>query len=153
MSDDVQVSYGESAEDTAVLLLAAAEELDLDASVVTVSPADGTFSAPKEVVKKAGLKEHKEPETDQPVDAGDNPDEIAKLAQSEPQTSPVDPDSQPTDAGDNPDLIQKSVDASREDTAKKAVPAKKTAAKRAPAKKAAAKKTAAKKTTARKAQE
>lgn len=154
MSEHVQVSYGDSAEDTAVLLLAAAEALDLDPSVVTVSPADGAFVAPEEVVKKAGLKEAKERKTDQPVDAGDNPEQIAKLAESEPQTSPSDPDDQPTDPGTNPDDVQKSVDASREETPPaKEAPAKKTAAKKTAAKKTTpAKKTAAKKSTARKAQ-
>lgn len=53
MSDQVEVPFGDSAQDTAVLLLAAAEELDLDASVVRTG--EGTFFAPSEVVEKAGL--------------------------------------------------------------------------------------------------
>ena len=55
MSKDVKVAYGDSAKDTATLLLAAAEELDLDPGVVRTSPFDSAFLAPEEVAKKAGV--------------------------------------------------------------------------------------------------
>lgn len=62
---NVYVDQGDkSGQDAAVLLLAAAEELELPASVVTVDStgSEGArFSAPAEVVKKAGLKEAKQP--------------------------------------------------------------------------------------------
>lgn len=41
-------------EENAILLLAAAEELDLPASVVTSN--DGALQAPDDVIKKAGLE-------------------------------------------------------------------------------------------------
>ena len=41
--------------DNAILLLAAAEDLDLDASVVRTT-SDGHFLVPEEVAKKAGIK-------------------------------------------------------------------------------------------------
>lgn len=60
MSENVIVEQGEhNGQETAILLLAAAEELDLPAGVVRVDTigSDGArFSAPEEVVKKAGLK-------------------------------------------------------------------------------------------------
>lgn len=53
MSEQVAVPYGDSASDTAVLLLAAAETLDLDPSVVVSQ--EGHFLAPKEVADEAGV--------------------------------------------------------------------------------------------------
>lgn len=51
MSEEVAVEFGDSASDTAVLLLAAAQELDLPADVVRVG--NGEFLVPEEVAKKA----------------------------------------------------------------------------------------------------
>lgn len=51
MSNSVEVPFGDKPGDTATLLLAAAEELDLGASVVTVS--GKTFVVPAEVNDKA----------------------------------------------------------------------------------------------------
>lgn len=141
MSDNVKVGFGDSAQDTAVLLLAAAEELDQPASVVQVENETNRFVVPKEVAKKAGLSEEDDPDYGQPTDAGDNPDEVAKTAESEPQTSPDDT-TQPTDAGDNPEEVQKG---STQQESGSPAPEKKT-----PAKRTTAKKTAAKKTTAAK---
>ena len=57
----VRVPYGDSAKDTATLLLAAVEEdKDLDPSVVEVSSLGG-FLVPEEVAKSAGVK-YEDPE-------------------------------------------------------------------------------------------
>lgn len=48
-NDEVQINH-----DNAVLLLAAAEELGLDAAVVETT-SEGTFRVPQDVVDKAGL--------------------------------------------------------------------------------------------------
>jgi hypothetical protein len=58
MSDEekdqtVEIPFGEKANEQATLLLAAAEELDLDPSVVRTG--EGTFVVPTEVADKAGL--------------------------------------------------------------------------------------------------
>lgn len=58
MSDEVEVEFGEKPDETATLLLAAAEELDLPASVVRTG--GGVFVVPDEVRKKAGLEEKKD---------------------------------------------------------------------------------------------
>jgi hypothetical protein len=53
MSDEqVEVPFGDDAGDTAVLLLAAAEDLGLDPGVVKTN-SDGSFVVPKEVADKA----------------------------------------------------------------------------------------------------
>lgn len=54
MSDLVEIPFGDNARDTAVLLLAAAEDLDLDRSVVATKT--GAFVVPKKVAKKAKVK-------------------------------------------------------------------------------------------------
>lgn len=54
-NENVHVPYGDSASDTATLLLAAAAEKDLPASVVEARPFDGTFLVPAEVAEQAGL--------------------------------------------------------------------------------------------------
>lgn len=54
MSDNVKVPYGDSVKDTAVLLLAAAEEKGLDASVVQYG-SSGYFTVPEEVASAAGV--------------------------------------------------------------------------------------------------
>lgn len=50
---DVNIKYGKSAKDTATLLLAAAESLDMPASVVRTQ--EGGFIAPREVAEEAGV--------------------------------------------------------------------------------------------------
>lgn len=50
-AEETEVEYGENASDTATLLLAAAEELGLDAGVVRT--AEGKFVVPKDVNDKA----------------------------------------------------------------------------------------------------
>jgi hypothetical protein len=59
MSDQVEVKFSGEASDRAVLLLAAAEELGLDASVIRSSY--GAFLVPEEVAKKAGFDGDGEP--------------------------------------------------------------------------------------------
>lgn len=124
---DVVVPYGDSAAETATLLLAAAEKAGEDASVVRTG-SYGSFYAPEKLAKDAGVKYTKgdvdSPEVQEIVAADD-----AMAQANEPHGAP--------DATKSPDEV--------EAEAKKA-PAKKTAAKKAPAKKTAAKKTAAKKT-------
>jgi len=57
---DVTVPFGEDQQDTAILLLAAAQELDLPADVVKVTTHDeGGFVVPEEVRDKAGLGDEK----------------------------------------------------------------------------------------------
>lgn len=58
MSDEekdqtVEIPFGEKANEQATLLLAAAEELDLDPSAVRTG--EGVFVVPSEVADKAGL--------------------------------------------------------------------------------------------------
>jgi hypothetical protein len=55
MSENAAVRFGEKPGETATLLLAAAEELDLDPSVVQVHSDTQMFVVPEEVQKKAGL--------------------------------------------------------------------------------------------------
>lgn len=50
-NESVEVEFGDNPSETATLLLAAAEELGLDASVVAVS--EGQFVVPSEVNDKA----------------------------------------------------------------------------------------------------
>jgi hypothetical protein len=57
MTDDVTVPFDDKTSDNAVLLLAAAEELGLDAGVVKTS--EGAFVVPQEVHDKAFGKEEK----------------------------------------------------------------------------------------------
>lgn len=60
MSDLVEVPFGDKPSETATLLLAAAEELDLDANVVGTSD-NGIFRVPQEVADQAGFGEEKAP--------------------------------------------------------------------------------------------
>lgn len=53
MSDEVEVPFGEDPAETATMLLAAAEDLELDAGVVKTT-SEGTFLVPEEVAEKAG---------------------------------------------------------------------------------------------------
>ena len=61
-STPVTVPYGENAGETATLLLAAAEEVCGDQSVVRT--VEGAFVAPKEVADKAGV-DYEDPDADQ----------------------------------------------------------------------------------------
>ncbi len=124
---DVVVPYGDSAAETATLLLAAAEKAGEDASVVRTG-SYGSFYAPEKLAKAAGVKYTKgnvdSPEV-QEITAADD----AMAQANEPHGAP--------DATKSPEEVATE--------AKKTAPAKKTAAKKT-AKKAPAKKTAAKKT-------
>jgi len=69
MSDEtVEVSFSANNEETAVLLLAAAEELDLDPAVA-VRTSEGNFVVPKEVADKAFGKGKTEAENTAEVQA------------------------------------------------------------------------------------
>lgn len=59
VSEQVEVPYGDSAQDTAVLLLEAAHLLDLPADVVQTTGGNG-FSVPVEVADKAGFGNKKD---------------------------------------------------------------------------------------------
>jgi hypothetical protein len=63
MSEQVKVPFGGKATDNAVLLLAAAEKLDQDPSVVQTS--GGAFLVPKDVADEAGVDYESDSE-DQP---------------------------------------------------------------------------------------
>ena len=67
---NVHITFGPDFRDHAVLLLAAAEELELGPSVVATT--DHGFSVPAEVAKKAGVKpdgDESEPEPEKPKPA------------------------------------------------------------------------------------
>jgi hypothetical protein len=57
---EIEVPYGDKPSDTATLLLAAAEELNLPAHVVRTT-SDQVFMVPEEVAEKAGFGEKKKP--------------------------------------------------------------------------------------------
>lgn len=59
MGEQVRVPYGDKAGETATLLLAAAEDLDLDPAAA-VRTSDGAFVVDEEVAKKAGVKTEEE---------------------------------------------------------------------------------------------
>lgn len=158
MSDNVFVDQGDkSGQDAAVLLLAAAEELDLPAGVVvvdTTGPNGAQFSAPEEVVKKAGLKVRADDEEEVPDRLeGPTPDFFADHeGETKPEqsvstdTTPgatTDPLGRPNPMGDGQAgeaEATKRAEAIAEEQAK--------AEQKPAAKKTAAKKTAAKKTGA-----
>lgn len=137
MGDNVRVDQGDkSGQDAAVLLLAAAEELDLPASVVSVDttgPNGATFVAPKEVVEKAGLSE--EEKQDEEVSdrlEGPTPDFFAdgrnesEVATDETPGQTGDPLGKPDPAADG----QAGESQTEKPAAKKTSAAKKTAAKK-----------------------
>lgn len=69
MTMTATVKFGDSAGDTATLLLAAAEELELPADVVTTN-SDSEFQVPVEVAQKAGVDyESDDEESDEPKPA------------------------------------------------------------------------------------
>jgi hypothetical protein len=53
--EEVEVPFGENAGETATLLLAAAEDMDLEPSVVKTT-SDWTFLVPADLAKKAKVK-------------------------------------------------------------------------------------------------
>ena len=63
---NVDIPFGKSASDTAVLLLLAAQELDLDPSVVKTQPMQNRFSVPIEVGERA-FPDSKDTSKDKPV--------------------------------------------------------------------------------------
>lgn len=77
MSDEVRVPYGDNAADTATLLLAAAEELDQQASVVTNRAGYGEFVTSEEVAKKAGVN-YESDEDEAPADSSEEKPKAAK---------------------------------------------------------------------------
>ena len=72
---DIEIPFGDNNTDNAVLLLAAAEELKQDASVVRTS--DSAFIVPEDIAKKAGLKGEKVEDEDS---ASEEPKPAAKKA-------------------------------------------------------------------------
>jgi len=74
---DVSVFYGDSAQDTATLLLAAADEAGEDASVVrTVT---GGFIVPEDIAKKAGV-DYEKPENSADDEPEPEPEKPKKRA-------------------------------------------------------------------------
>lgn len=157
MSDNVFVDQGDkSGQDAAVLLLAAAEELDLPAGVVqvdTTASGGAQFRAPKEVVDKAGLKAKKDEAEDVPErlegptadffaeHEGETKPEQSVATDERPGHTP-DPLGRPNPMGDGQAgeaEATKSAEAARAEADEKPKAAKKTTA----AKKTAAKKTGA----------
>lgn len=136
MSNEATVQYGESASDTATLLLAAAEDLDLPVHVVRTTL--GAFLVPEDVAKKAKVDYEIDPEPEYATIRPDpklvDPDVADDRMGTEPRPIPG------TEPADQPEAEK----APAKKAARKA-PAKK-AAKRAPAKKVAAKKSATKTT-------
>lgn len=86
MSDLVEVPFGDNAKETAVLLLAAAEELDLDRSVVATKT--GAFVVPKKVAKKAKVKGD-EVEEAEVVDTNAKATEEAPAPEAEAKEAPA----------------------------------------------------------------
>lgn len=125
---NVEVPFGAKPQDTAVLLLAAAEQNGGDPSVVRTTT--GAFVVPEEIAEAAGVSY--------------NSDESAPLAvPQEPQTT----DAEPFDRTvDQPEYNKTFTDT---DDADAAVEVENEEASKAPAKRTPAKKTAAKKTAAK----
>jgi hypothetical protein len=126
MSDElVRVPYSANNQETAVLLLAAAEELDLD-SAVAVRTEEGNFVVPKEVADKAfGKGKVEAPET---AKVQKEADEAAREAALRPA-----PSAEEGRSGYEASETAKTEDA-RKTTAKKSAPAKKAAAKKSASK-------------------
>lgn len=55
MSDQVEVAFGDNPQETATLLLAAAEDAGLDPAVAVRTSGDATFVVPAEVADAAGV--------------------------------------------------------------------------------------------------
>lgn len=76
---EVEVPFGDDASETATLLLAAAEDLELDPHVVKTT-GDQRFVVPQEVADKAGVK-YDEEDSGQEQAADEEPDKpVAKKA-------------------------------------------------------------------------
>lgn len=75
---EVEIGYGESATDTAVLLLAAAEELEVPVEAIRTT-SFASFTVPEEVAKKAFGRGWKK----RVVNADDGADEAPAEAESE----------------------------------------------------------------------
>jgi hypothetical protein len=149
MSKNVKVPYGKGG-DNATLLLAAAEELEMEPSVVRTTMHG--FEVPEEVASKAGL------DTVDPDEAFNKEiDEARKQAAKQEKVEAPGNDMTLSRSGfdeqagkNDPAPEPQTVPAKRAEAPAKKAPAKKAAAKKAPAKKATAKKTAAKKSTTNK---
>lgn len=131
----VFVPYGESASDTAVLLLAEAENQGLPADVVTTT--DGGFVVDSDLADSAGADYDKK-------NAPASSDEHARAQEAREQGEPVEQAPSPAETGhrEGDDEPKRAAKKTAKKTARKST-AKKTAAKKT-AKKTAAKKTAAK---------
>lgn len=78
---DVKVPYGDKPSDTATLLLAAAEEKGLEASVVRTDSFGRAFIVPDEVADAAGVDTLEEPKaTEESTSGEDEGDEKPKAA-------------------------------------------------------------------------
>jgi hypothetical protein len=138
MSETVKVPYGKGG-DNATLLLAAAEELDMEPGVVRTSLHG--FEVPKEVADKAGLDGY-----DPDEEFNKEIDEARKQAAKQETVEAPGNDMSLSRSGFEEQAKQGEQPAAEPAKA----PAKKAAAKKAPAKKTtAAKKTAAKKTASK----
>lgn len=113
----VHITFGDDYRDHAVLLLAAAEELELDASVVATT--DHGFSVPAKVAEKAGVK----PDADE-----EDPEPEAPVSTDADSVEPT--DAEPAAEPDKP---------ARKTAAKKTTAPRKTAAKKAAATRTASK--------------
>jgi hypothetical protein len=86
MSDKKQVPYGDDPAKTATLLLAAADDLDLDPGVVETT-SDQVFKVPAEVAEKAGLETVEDAEAEE----ADTPEEPPVTKKPEPAQEPDKP--------------------------------------------------------------
>lgn len=78
---DVKIPFGDNASDTAVLLLLAAQELELDPSVVRTQPMQNRFSVPAEVAERAFPdSEDTDKDVAKPVDVAPEDKPVAKTA-------------------------------------------------------------------------
>lgn len=87
MSDEVLVPYGENMQETATLLLGAADEKGYDVYVVRHQPDDSGFRVPADVAKAAGLKpvdEEKQAEVEA-EEAREHAEEVARIAEENTQ--------------------------------------------------------------------
>jgi hypothetical protein len=65
MSDEVEVPFGDNPSDTATLLLAAADKLELDPGVVRTG--SNVFMVPKDVADEAGVDYEGDDSSDKPT--------------------------------------------------------------------------------------
>lgn len=112
---DVQVPYGDNPSETAVLLLAAAEEAGEDQATAVRTGSFGTFFTSEEIAKAAGVDYVK----DDGVDVPELLEVEATLDPSEPDRSPL-----PAEADETP-----APEPARKTTARKTAAKKTTASK------------------------